>query len=162
MMAVYLVISFYPYDGQEIHLATTSLKKATDAINRMNISTSEKEFRSAAQDFLSVVDRAEQNATRSAAPKQDARPASGGVLNRGEILNEELRSATAAGDTQNANLIRQEMKRMGVKDSTTPAATKQASGTFKDPYSVTNDTDYNSVPKGKYYKAPDGTIRVRK
>lgn len=32
-MTVYLVISFYPHDGQEIHLATTSLKKATDAYN---------------------------------------------------------------------------------------------------------------------------------
>lgn len=48
-------------------------KKATDAINRMSISTSEKEFRQAAQDFLSVVDRAEQNAVRSAkaTPTQD-------------------------------------------------------------------------------------------
>jgi hypothetical protein len=85
----------------------------------------------------------------------------GGVLTRGEILNEELRSATAAGDTQNANLIRQEMKRMGVKDSTTPVATKQATGTFKDPISVTNDDDFNRIPKGKYFKAPDGTIRVK-
>ncbi len=93
---------------------------------------------------------------------QTGKPKRGGVLDRGEILNEELRNATAAGDTQNANLIRQEMKRMGVKDSTTPAATKQATGTFKDPISVTNDADYNSVPKGKYYKAPDGSIRVRK
>ena len=41
-------------------------KKATDAINRMSISTSENEFRQAAQDFLSVVDRAGQNATRAA------------------------------------------------------------------------------------------------
>lgn len=41
-------------------------KKATDAINRMSISTSEKEFRQAAQDFLSVVDRAEQNAIGAA------------------------------------------------------------------------------------------------
>lgn len=93
---------------------------------------------------------------------QTGKPKRGGVLDRGEILNEELRNATAAGDTQNANLIRQEMKRMGVKDSTTPAVTKQATGTFKDPITVTNDADYNSVPKGKYYKAPDGSIRVRK
>jgi len=41
-------------------------KKATEAINRMSISTSENEFRQAAQDFLSVVDRAEQNARRAA------------------------------------------------------------------------------------------------
>lgn len=135
-------------------------KKATDAVNRMSISTSENEFRQAAQDFLSVVDRAEQNAKRAAGAKQPVRPA-GGVLDRGEILNEELRNATAAGDTQNANLIRQEMKRMGVKDSTTPAATKQATGTFKDPITVTNDDDFSRIPKGKYFKAPDGTIRVK-
>jgi len=131
-------------------------KKATDAINRMSISTSEKEFRQAAQDFLSVVDRAEQNAKRSAAPAQQQ---GSRVLNRGEILNVELEDAIARGDNQNANLIRQEMSRMGVKQ---PAQGKQASGTFKDPIRVTNDADYNNVPKGKYYKAPDGSIRIRK
>jgi hypothetical protein len=41
----------------------------------------------------------------------------GSTLTRGEILNVELQDAIAAGDTQNANLIRQEMKRMGVKES---------------------------------------------
>ena len=46
-------------------------KKATDAINRMSISTSENEFRQAAQDFLSIVDRAEQNATRAAGTPQE-------------------------------------------------------------------------------------------
>lgn len=89
-------------------------KKATDAINRMSISTSEAEFKAAAADFLSVVDRAEQNAVR-AATKGQTKP--GGTLNRGEILNVELEDALARGDTQNANLIRQEMKRTGVKDS---------------------------------------------
>lgn len=131
-------------------------KKATDAINRMSISTSEKEFRQAAQDFLSVVDRAEQNAVRAAKPSNR-----GGTLNRGEILNVELQDATARGDTQNANLIRQEMRTMGVKEAGTQKRA-QSSGTFKDPIRVTNDAEYNNVPKGKYYRAPDGSIRIRK
>lgn len=39
---------------------------------------------------------------------------------------------------------------------------QRATGTYKDPFTVNSDADYNSVPKGKYYKAPDGSIRVRK
>lgn len=134
-------------------------KKATDAINRMSISTSENEFRQAAQDFLSVVDRAEQNAIRSA----KATPTQGraGTLNRGEILNVELQDAIARGDTQNAELIRQEMRRMKVREPAKQPA-KQSGGTFKNPIRVTNDADYNNVPKGKYYQAPDGSIRIRK
>lgn len=116
-------------------------KKATDAINRMSISTSENEFKSAAQDFLSVVNRAEQNAQRAAgAPTETATPEQEQIIRR-------LRAA-GVPDAQ----IAQELN----------GKRKQASGTFKDPISVTNDADYNSVPKGKYYKAPDGSIRVRK
>lgn len=92
---------------------------------------------------------------------QSAAPAKkGGVLDRGEILNSELKDAISAGDKQNAGLIRTEMKRMGVKESGGSKA--QATGTFKDPITVTNEADYNNVPKGKYYKAPDGSTRVRK
>lgn len=131
-------------------------KKATDAINRMSISTSEAEFKAAAADFLSVVDRAEQNAVR-AATKGQTKPA--GTLTRGEILNVELQDAITKGDTRNANHIRDEMRRLGVKAT---GAAKQEAGTFKSPIRVTNDADYNNVPKGKYYQAPDGSIRIRK
>lgn len=96
-------------------------KKATDAINRMSISTSETEFRAAAQDFLSVVDRAEQNAQRAAGAQAYGKKP-GGVLSRSEILEEELRNAEAAGDTENAALIRAEMKRMGFKAKTPSSA----------------------------------------
>lgn len=95
--------------------------------------------------------------------QQAEAPNRGGVLNRGEILNVELEDAIARGDNQNANLIRQEMSRMGMKaPGATKPAVNQSAGTFKDPIRVTNDADYNSVPKGKYYQAPDGSIRIRK
>lgn len=98
-------------------------KKATDAINRMSISTSEKEFRAAAGDFLSVVDRAEQNAAGAAKPSRPTTGKRGGVLSQGEILNVELKDAIDRGDAQNERLIREEMRRMGVKGDA-PAKTK--------------------------------------
>jgi len=88
--------------------------KATQAINRMNTSTSEKDFRKAAQDFLDVVGQAERRAVSKV-----------------------------------------------VKSGDEPQQ-KKASGSYQDPYTVTDDASYNSVPKGKYYKAPDNSIRQRK
>jgi hypothetical protein len=41
-------------------------------------------------------------------------------------------------------------------------AQRRASGSYQDPYTVTDDASYNAVPNGKYYKAPDGSIRQRK
>ena len=45
---------------------------------------------------------------------------------------------------------------------TAKPAAPRAAGTFREPIRVSNEADYNSVPKGKYYQAPDGSIRVRK
>lgn len=50
----------------------------------------------------------------------------GGTLSQGEILNEELRNASASGDTRNANLIREEMRRMGIKEAGSQASPKPA------------------------------------
>ena len=41
-------------------------------------------------------------------------------------------------------------------------APKQASGTTKDPYIIQDDAGYNAVPKGKLYRAPDGSTRMKK
>ena len=68
-------------------------KKATDAINRMSISTSESEFRAAAQDFLSVVDRAELNALRAAGKPQ------GGESNKTVSIADIQATARASGKT---------------------------------------------------------------
>lgn len=58
-------------------------------------------------------------ASNGGSKKLPARTSEGGsgTLNRGEILNVELQDAIARGDAQNANLIRQEMRRMGVKEA---------------------------------------------
>lgn len=53
-------------------------------------------------------------------------------------------------------------KPAAVENAAKPAGKAKSAGTFKDPIRVTNDADYNNVPKGKYYKAPDGTTRIRK
>jgi len=37
-----------------------------------------------------------------------------------------------------------------------------ATGTARDPISVSDESGYNNVPKGKYYTAPDGTVRMKR
>lgn len=71
-------------------------KKATDAINRMSISTSENEFRAAAGDFLSVVDRAEQNAVGAAGSNKPQASRAGGKppVAKGKTV---VRTGTANG-----------------------------------------------------------------
>lgn len=89
--------------------------KATVAINRMSTTTSEKEFRAAAKDFLDVVDRAEQNAKRATAQKPKS-----GVMSPEEILNVELQNALDAGDTQEAEIIRREMRSRKFRETASP------------------------------------------
>lgn len=117
-------------------------KKATDAINRMSISTSEAEFRAAAKDFLSVVDRAEKNAVSAAAKSIGSDINSGTDVPSGyaggsrkkanalraDVLNRELQIARDTGDRQNEVNILNEMKRLGIKPVSANSGKSQTGG----------------------------------
>ncbi len=48
------------------------------------------------------------------------------------------------------------------KDLPTKPPANSNAGSLTNPIRVSSDADYNNVPKGKYYTAPDGTTRLRK